>query len=84
MAGSRCGTRLIRCAIMYAVSCAGCSNTHCKQSVGHLRVAPLVKEVQGELVLGVDDPDKQEATSLLELRNRQAADIMVCSAQGNN
>lgn len=39
-------------------------------------IAPVLEEVQRELVLGVDDPDEQEAVAL-ELRHRERHNVCV-------
>lgn len=41
------------------------------------RVTPLLKQLQCEGVLGVDHPQKQEASLGLQLRHRQLADVLV-------
>lgn len=48
-------------------------------------VTPFVEEVQGELVFGIDHPDKQEAIGL-KLRDRKIDNVLVgklAVAQGN-
>ena len=44
---------------------------------GNARVAPSLEEVQGELILRVDDPYEEEAVSL-QLGNRKVLYVSIC------
>ena len=46
----------------------------------HSLISPLVKEVQAELVFGIDDPHKQQPV-LLQLRDGQLRDVLVRQLQ---
>lgn len=50
---------------------------HVQHSGRGARIAPALKEIQRELVLGIDHPHKQEAIAL-QLRHRQINDVIIC------
>lgn len=58
-----------------------CRHAHSLLVKTHSLVAPLVEQVQAELVLGVDDPHKQQAV-LLQPRDGQLRDVLVRQLRG--